>query len=151
MREADLPASCPTRVTAGPHNAGGDYTSFDGSDDFLVAGSTHAAADVTGGLGVRDSSFTAMAWVRSPRTYSGGVGAHAHDAVTATETAGWRVGTHTVFGTDVKRSYLDVTTFTDVAAFPGESPAGAAMCVDRLPQMLDQTAKLSSSRSGNVF
>jgi outer membrane protein assembly factor BamB len=49
---------CPTRVTVDSEEMGGDYTRFDGVDDFLTLGTTAS-------MGIVDSSFTAMAWVKA--------------------------------------------------------------------------------------
>jgi len=49
---------CPTRVTVDTQEKGGDFTSFDGTDDFLTL-------DSTIDMGIVDSSFTAMAWVKA--------------------------------------------------------------------------------------
>ena len=50
------------------------------------------------------------------------------------------------FGVVLSRGVLGVAVFTDVAQFPGETPGGARLLVERLPGVLDEMLGCSSKK-----
>ena len=51
----------------------------------------------------------------------------------------------------VTRGVVRASTFTDVAGFPGETQAGAAQCVERLPRLLNQMLGADAAKPRTIF
>ena len=64
--------------------------------------------------------------------------------------AGWG-DTRVYFFVALTRGVLGVTVFTDVQAFPGETQAGAALCVQRLPQLLNKMLGSNTQKPRTVL
>ena len=59
--------------------------------------------------------------------------------------------TRVFFFVVVTRGVLGVTVFSDVDAFPGETQAGAAMCVERLPRLLQRMLGRDTPKPRTLF
>ena len=59
--------------------------------------------------------------------------------------------TRVYFGVVLSRGVLGVAVFTDVAQFPGETPEGVRLLVERLPGVLDEMLGCSSKKPRTLF
>ena len=71
-------------------------------------------------------------------------------SVTADKQCGYG-STRVYFGVVLSRGVLGVAVFTDVAQFPGETPEGARLLVERLPGLLDEMLGCSSKKPHTLF
>ena len=71
-------------------------------------------------------------------------------SVTADKQCGYG-STRVYFGVVLSRGVLGVAVFTDVAQFPGETPEGARLLVERLPGVLDEMLGCSSKKPRTLF
>ena len=71
-------------------------------------------------------------------------------SVTADKQCGYG-STRVYFGVVLSRGVLGVAVFTNVAQFPGETPEGARLLVERLPGVLDEMLGCSSKKPRTLF